>query len=156
LRRRCGQRTIQRRKMKEGNVRTAVLMGLLLTGPGARLLLAQTTPVSLKAAEISTAKSMPIPKYLVYRHFLAWVNDLDRKAAGASDPYRFAKPFARAGLENSDLDALRTAPSPSPTTRQGPSSPNTGVKRRRPREVARASRPLRRSFTNCRRCAPRF
>jgi hypothetical protein len=51
---------------------------------------------------------LPIPKYLVYRHFLAWVNDLDKKTASGSDPYQFAKPFARANLENSDLDALRT------------------------------------------------
>jgi hypothetical protein len=60
------------------------------------------------APPASTFKSTPIPKYLVYRHFLAWVNDLEKKNAGASDPYQFAKPFARAHLENSDLDALRT------------------------------------------------
>jgi hypothetical protein len=89
-------------------MRTTILMGLLTIGAGAMLLLAQTVPVSLKAAEISASKSAPIPKYLVYRHFLAWVNDLDKKNAGATDAYRFAKPFARANLENSDLDALRT------------------------------------------------
>lgn len=88
-------------------MRTTILMGLLAIGAGARLLPAQTAAASLKAAEISTSKSMPIPKYLVYRHFLAWANDLDKKAVGASDAYQFAKPFARAHLENSDLDALR-------------------------------------------------
>ena len=46
---------------------------------------------------------------MVYRHFLGWVNDLDKKAvkAGATDPYEFAKPFQRAPLENSDLDIVR-------------------------------------------------
>ena len=36
------------------------------------------------------------------------MNDLDKKDAGASDAYQFAKPFADAHLANSDLDALRT------------------------------------------------
>ncbi len=89
-------------------MRTAILMGFLAIGLGASLLTAQTAPAPLEAAKISAAKSMPIPKYLVYRHFLAWVNDLDKKNAGASDPYQFAKPFAAAHLANSDLDALRT------------------------------------------------
>lgn len=89
-------------------MRTAILMGFLAIGLGASLLTAQTASASLEAATISTAKSMPIPRYLVYRHFLAWVNDLDKKNAGASDAYQFAKPFADAHLANSDLDALRT------------------------------------------------
>jgi hypothetical protein len=89
-------------------MRIASLMGLLATGVGATLLQAQIAPASLETAKISKSKSVPIPKYLVYRHFLAWVNDLDKKNAGATDAYQFAKPFAGAHLENSDLDALRT------------------------------------------------
>jgi len=88
-------------------MRTAILMGLLTIGAAARLLPAQTALGSLEAAKISASKSAPIPKYLVYRHFLGWVNDLDKKNAGATDAYQFAQPFARANLENSDVDALR-------------------------------------------------
>jgi hypothetical protein len=77
-------------------MRIATLIGLLAIGSGARLLPAQPVLASLEAAKISTAKSVPVPKYLVYRHFLAWVSDLDKKNAGAGDPYQFAKPFARA------------------------------------------------------------
>jgi hypothetical protein len=81
----------------------------LLSSTGAIPLLAQTAEISTKVTQISTAKSIPIPKFLVYRHFLAWVNDLDNKAtaAGESDPYKFAQPFQRAQLTNNDLDALR-------------------------------------------------
>jgi len=57
------------------------------------------------------AKSTPLPPYLVYRHFLAWVNELDKQAtaAGATDPYQFAQPFSRAGLQHPHLDILRAA-----------------------------------------------
>jgi hypothetical protein len=78
---------------------TPVLLAIVATS---------TCVCQVAAPPASTFKSTPIPKYLVYRHFLAWVNDLDEKNAGASDPYQFAKPFARAHLENSNLDALRT------------------------------------------------
>jgi len=88
-------------------MRTAILIGLLAIGVEVRSLSAQTAPIPLEAAKISRSKSVPIPKYLVYRHFLAWANDLDKKAVGASDAYQFAKPFAPAHLENSDLDSLR-------------------------------------------------
>jgi hypothetical protein len=91
----------------EENMRTAILIGLLAIGVEARFLSAQTAPIPPEAAKISRSKSVPIPKYLVYRHFLAWANNLDKKAVGASDAYQFAKPFAHADLENSDLDALR-------------------------------------------------
>jgi hypothetical protein len=38
------------------------------------------------------ATSMPLPPYLVYRHFLAWVVQLDNAAtaAGTTDLYQFA------------------------------------------------------------------
>jgi hypothetical protein len=90
-------------------MKTAVLVMLLLSHNGAGLLLAQTALASPEIANISTSKSTPIPRFLVYRHFLAWVNDLDSKAvaAGDSDPYRFAEPFQRAQLESNDLDAVR-------------------------------------------------
>lgn len=56
-----------------------------------------------------TAAAQTIPEYLVYRHFLAWVLALDKKASAAreADPYKFAAPFSRARLRNSDLDALK-------------------------------------------------
>ena len=55
------------------------------------------------------ATSRPLPPYLVYRHFLAWVVQLDNAAtaAGSTDPYQFAEPFSRAGLQRQHLDILR-------------------------------------------------
>lgn len=76
----------------------------------AELLLGQTAaaPVSMDVPQFAL-KSTPVPMHLVYRHFLAMANDLGNKAtaAGETDPYAFARPFARAGLANSDLDVLR-------------------------------------------------
>jgi hypothetical protein len=89
-------------------MRNAILIAVLAIGSGVILLPAQTAPGSPEAAKISRSISAPIPKYLVSRHFLAWVSDLDKKNAGATDAYQFAKPFAGAHLQNSDLDALRT------------------------------------------------
>lgn len=68
-----------------------------------------TFTCQVTAAAADKPKSMPIPKFLVYRHFLAWANDLDNKALaeGASDPHKFAEPFQRAHLESQDLDVLR-------------------------------------------------
>lgn len=82
---------------------------ILSLSAAASQLLAQTTVTPPEIASISKSKSTPIPKFLVYRHFLAWVNDLDNKAlaAGASDPYKFAEPFRRAHLETQDLDSVR-------------------------------------------------
>jgi hypothetical protein len=96
------------RTKKEINMRTTVLIVLLLSSAASQLL-AQTPATPPEIAQISASKSMPIPKYLAYRHFLAWVSDLDSKAvaAGESDPYKFAEPFQRAQLEPQDLDALR-------------------------------------------------
>ncbi len=55
------------------------------------------------------ATSRPLPPYVVYRHFLAWVVQLDNAAtaAGATDPYQFADPFSRAGLRHQHIDILR-------------------------------------------------
>ncbi len=88
-------------------MKTTVLFGLLLSGT-AELLVAQTTATQPSVAQISASKSTPVPKYLAYRYFLAWANDLKTKAvaAGDSDAYAFATPFQRAGLETQDLDAV--------------------------------------------------
>jgi hypothetical protein len=93
---------------EETNMKATVLITFLLSG-AASPLLAQTGVTQPEIAKISASKSTPIPRFLVYRHFLAWVNDLDRKAVatGESDPYKFAEPLRRAQLEPNDLDALR-------------------------------------------------
>lgn len=85
------------------------ILAMLLFGGIASQLLAQSTPIAPEVASISKSKSTPLPKFLVYRHFLALVSDLDNKAlaAGASDPYKFAEPFQRARLETQDLDSVR-------------------------------------------------
>lgn len=69
---------------------------------------AQVVSSSPVPASASKPASVPIPKFLVYRHFLGSVNDLNNKAvaAGASDPYKFAEPFQRANLETADLDVI--------------------------------------------------
>jgi hypothetical protein len=89
-------------------MRTIALLTLLLSITGTSLLMAQPAQNSPEFAKISKSKSVPIPEFLIYRHFLAWVNDLDNKAvvAGESDPYKFAQPFQRAQLQSNDLDAL--------------------------------------------------
>ncbi len=88
-------------------MKIAVLTILLLGS--ATLLLAQTTTTPPEIASISKSKSTPIPKFLVYRHFLAWVNELDDKATptDVNDPYKFAEPFQRARFETQDLDSVR-------------------------------------------------
>lgn len=51
-----------------------------------------------------------IPQYLVYRHFLAWVNALDKEqsADSATDLYAFAEPFAaQTRLARADIDLVR-------------------------------------------------
>ena len=56
------------------------------------------------------SKAPGLPKYLVYKHFLDWILQLDKQvmASGSSDPYKFAESFAdHAGLANSDLDVLK-------------------------------------------------
>ncbi len=68
-----------------------------------------TCVCQVSAPATNKPKSTPIPKFLVYRHFLAWANELDNRAlaAGVSDPYKFAEPFQRAHLETQDLDSVR-------------------------------------------------
>ena len=55
------------------------------------------------------ATSRPLPPYVVDRHFLAWVVQIDNAAtaAGSTDPYQFAEPFNRAGLQHQHIDILR-------------------------------------------------
>ena len=83
----------------------------------AKLILLATTAVTASFCQM-TAPASPaeyesmhsrLPQYLVYRHFLAWVNQLDKAAvgSGAADPYKFAEPFARAHLAHEHLDLIR-------------------------------------------------
>jgi hypothetical protein len=50
-----------------------------------------------------------MPAYVVYRHFLGWVHQLDQDAtaSGAADAYKFAEPFSRAKLQHAHLDIIR-------------------------------------------------
>jgi hypothetical protein len=68
-------------------------------------------PDQIKITGAQPAKTEALPPYLVYRHFLAWVNQLDKDAtaSGARDPYKFAVPFSRANLQHQQLDILRDA-----------------------------------------------
>jgi hypothetical protein len=94
--------------MRKMNKKTTVLIALLLSGV-AELLTAQAARAGQpEIVPISRSKSTPVPKYLAYRYFLSWANNLNAKAiaAGESDPYRFAASFQRAGLETRDLDAV--------------------------------------------------
>ena len=80
----------------------------LLLMSASPLLCQIAAPISADAPKFSPPPTH-IPKHLVYTHFLAMVNDLDKKAAeaGETDPFKFAQPFSRAGLENADLEILR-------------------------------------------------
>jgi hypothetical protein len=69
-------------------------------------LFGQTVGSMIAPAPGSTPR---IPRYILYRHFLGWVNSLHTAAnAGTQpvDPYQFAQPFARAGLSHPNIDAL--------------------------------------------------
>jgi hypothetical protein len=77
-------------------------------------LIGNAQSVVLDKAEIvgaQPAASEKLPPYVVYRHFLAWVNKLDNdaKLSGATDSYKFAEPFSRANLKHNQLDNLRNA-----------------------------------------------
>ena len=75
-------------------------------------LLVQGQPSALSQTPVTqSVHPAALPPYLVYRHFLAWANQLDKAAAasGASDPYQFAQPFSRANLEHQHLDIRRDA-----------------------------------------------
>ena len=89
-------------------MKTACWIGLFILA--SQTLPSQTiSPVSTDLAKPNAAKSTATPKYLLYRHFLAMVDDLDKKAvaAGETDQYKFARPFANAHLENADLEIVR-------------------------------------------------
>ncbi|HEY3457396.1 MAG TPA: hypothetical protein VGK64_22640 [Bryobacteraceae bacterium] len=82
---------------------------LLLTVLTVYFCSAQDAPPDIRIAN-AVAKTTPFPKYLAYRHFLAYVDALDKRAIAArsTDSYQFAKPFAsHAGLATAELDVLR-------------------------------------------------
>ncbi len=89
------------------NVTALLLTSVLIAGTGSAF--AQAPPFPINKPDPSTSQTQPITKEIVYRHFFAWVDDLDKKAVskGATDPYEFAKPFKNAGLESADFDAIR-------------------------------------------------
>jgi hypothetical protein len=65
-------------------------------------------PIAVAATKKS--KSPELPKYLIYRYFLARVDALDKQATakGVTNPYQFAESFAsHAGLADAELDLLR-------------------------------------------------
>lgn len=87
--------------------------GLTLFLAAAVLALGQYPVVTPSAASKQSPEPFPkpLPPYAVYRHFLSWVNQLDRSAmaAGTGDPYQFAEAFGRANLAHQHLDILREA-----------------------------------------------
>jgi hypothetical protein len=90
--------------MKAGHI---MLIGASSMG----ICLCQSTAPAASIITAQRASSPALPPYLVYRHFLAWVNQLDKDAtaSGAGDPYKFAEPFSRANLQHQQLDILRDA-----------------------------------------------
>jgi len=78
-----------------------------LTLMSLQLSLAQAVRSAVLVNQESHAQT--VPTYLIYRHFLGWVNALDKQAtaAGLTDSVRFAQPFAHAGFTGSDLDFLK-------------------------------------------------
>jgi hypothetical protein len=91
------------------NMRTTTATKTILIAIAVSCLQAQTTMAPAQIVQFRKSTSNPIPKFLVYQHFLAWANYLDEKAlaTGQSDPYKFAEPFQRARLETQDLDVIR-------------------------------------------------
>ena len=82
-----------------------LLIGVAATSAG----LAQA-PVPTNGIRVAQAADLQrLPPYAVYRHFLNWVNQLDKAAvaSGAADPYKFAEPFRRAHLASNHLDLVR-------------------------------------------------
>ncbi len=82
---------------------------ILLGAQVSHISFAQTASApAIVPSEIS--KNPGLPQYLVYGRFLRWVNVLDKQAtaAGATNTYQFAAPFARrAGLADAELDTMR-------------------------------------------------
>ena len=89
---------------------TAAFLLLLALSP---LVANAESPTSNKVKIIGAepANAKKLPPYLVYRHFLAWVNQLDKdaKLSGAGNSYKFAEPLSRANLQPQQLDGLRDA-----------------------------------------------
>ena len=85
--------------MEQTMRKTAMTHAVLLSLMSATSLFSQAPAPAATAVPNLTPSSTPIPKPLVYAHFLAMVNDLDKRAAaaGVTDPYQFAQPFSRAG-----------------------------------------------------------
>ena len=85
------------------NLKVVILIATSTIGFG------QTPADSTSAAQPFKQSSRPVPKHVVYEHFLRMVDDSDRKAlmAGDLDAHAFARPFARAGFEDADLDTIR-------------------------------------------------
>ena len=90
-------------------MRVARLMtfGISFTG----ICVCQTNLTTDKVITAERSRSPVLPPYIVYRHFLASVAQLDKAATASrsADPYKFAEPFSRAHLEHPHLDILREA-----------------------------------------------
>ncbi len=89
----------------------AVNQILLIGSMAIDISLGQTAAPSVTIENLGPSVPSHLPAYVVYRHFLSWVTQLDNAAtaAGASDRYQFAQAFSRAGLQNPQLDILRAA-----------------------------------------------
>ena len=88
-------------------MRNTILSGLLCA-MSLQAILAQAPTSTIVPTELS--KSPRVPTYLLYRHFLGWVNTLDNNAtaSGTTDMYKFAEPFAvPVRLTNQNIDLLR-------------------------------------------------
>ena len=87
-------------------------LAALLIVAGAAFSAAQSPgPTSPRILASQTSQAPRLPQYLVYRHFLAWIDSLDKQASAAnsSDPFKFAEPFAKsAGLSDNDVELLRS------------------------------------------------
>jgi len=73
------------------------------------LLFSSVPATSQKVAEADRLKGTAIPKYLVYRHFLAMVDGFNGKAMASpgGGQYQFATAFNLAGWANPELDLMR-------------------------------------------------
>jgi hypothetical protein len=90
----------------------SIVSSLFLVTLTPLIISAQTvTAGEVKIVGTQSANTKKLPPYLVYRHFLAWVNELDKdaKVSGTGNSYKFAEPFGRANLEHQQLDSLRDA-----------------------------------------------
>ena len=82
-----------------------MIAGGVVSSPGQ-----SSEPTASRIITSQTSQAPRLPKYLVYRHFLAWIDSLDKQASltGTADPYKFAEPFAKpAALSDDEVDLLR-------------------------------------------------